>query len=287
MALRLKREEPVSDGVRRIARQQTEKALAATTGGPSDERVHDARVRCKKLRSLLRLAQPALGEVYRRENAFLRDAAQGLSARRDASVAGTTFEQLTRRNKLDADAANAVRTILAGVPDGDGEEERLAAFAGLMRAFHQRIGEWPLPSDGFATLADGLTATYRRGRKAMQAALDSNDDASRHEWRKQAKYHGYHIRLLRNVWKPAMKARARELQRLSDLLGRDHDLAVLRGIIGAATLDPKHAEAVTTLIDRRREKLLARARSLGERLYAEKPKMFAKQIRRHWKVWRA
>ena len=48
-----------------------------------------------------------------------------------------------------------------------------------------------------------------------------------HEWRKRVKYHWYHCRLLKNLYKPLMKARRDEAKHLADLLGDDHDLSML------------------------------------------------------------
>ncbi|HEX6986240.1 MAG TPA: CHAD domain-containing protein, partial [Planctomycetaceae bacterium] len=103
MPYRLKRKESVADGVARAAREEAEKALAAVTGGgrPADERIHDARTRCKKLRGLLRLVRPHLGDLYREENARLRDAARPLSAVRDAAVVLKAFDELARGGRLE------------------------------------------------------------------------------------------------------------------------------------------------------------------------------------------
>ncbi|HEX6986469.1 MAG TPA: CHAD domain-containing protein, partial [Planctomycetaceae bacterium] len=175
-----------------------------------------------------------------------------------------------------------------GASAGDGcESGRLEVFAGEMRDLLARIESWRIDAHGFDAVRDGLAETYRRARRAMRHARKTGDDADRHEWRKQAKYHWYHVRLLRNVWKPEMDARRGELDRLSDLLGDDHDLAVLRetaaGLPGlrAGDLGP-----LLSLVDRRRSALQAAAYPLGERLFAEKPSAFAKRMRRYWKVWR-
>jgi len=287
MTYRLKRREPVGGGLRRIAREQADEAVAAATGdGPLDDRVHDARTCCKKLRGLLRLVRPHLDETYRVENAFLRDLARPLSATRDAGVVRAAFEKLARDGRLESDVADAIRAALPAAPSGG--DCRLAAFAESMRAFRDRIDAWPVLPGGFAALRCGLTDTYRRGREAMGQAADDGGDEERHDWRKQAKYHWYHVRLLRNVWVAEMRARAKGLERLSDLLGDDHDLAVLRAAVGsAADLDPGHRESAVALIDRRRADLSAEACPLGARLYAEKPEPFAKRVRRYWKTWRA
>lgn len=290
MPYRIKQGESVPEGVRRIAREEAETALAAAAGdGPRGPRVHAARTCCKKLRGLLRLVRPHLGETYRRENEFLRDASRTLSAARDAEVVVKAFDDLARRGRLGSETAAAVRPVFAPAPAGRTDEaDILTTFAEGMRAFRDRTDGWRPGARGFAAIEDGLTDAYGGGRGAMRAAFASDEDDPRHEWRKQAKYHWYHVRLLHKVWEPAMEARAAELERLSDLLGDDHDLAVLRGLVADATdLEPRHVEPVLSLVDRRRAKLLAAARPLGQRLYAEKPRAFTVRMRRYWKTWRS
>ena len=48
-----------------------------------------------------------------------------------------------------------------------------------------------------------------------------------HDWRKRAKDVWYQLRLLQDTWPDVMKAMAGQASQLSDLLGDDHDLAVL------------------------------------------------------------
>lgn len=157
-----------------------------------------------------------------------------------------------------------------------------------MGTFLDRIEEWPVTGDDFAVVEPGLLETYRRGRKAMKHARKTGTDIAWHDWRKRAKDHWYHIRLLRNVWKPVLKAREAELDALSDLLGEDHDLAVLdaklRGLEG---IEESHLQPIVHRIEGRRAELKATAERLGDRLYAETPKAFRKRMKRYWKAWRA
>ncbi len=72
---------------------------------------------------------------------------------------------------------------------------------------------------------------------------------------------------------------------LTELLGDHHDLAVLAEDLGGRPElgDRAPFEAA---IERRQEQLLDAALELGARLYAEKPKAFAKRIERYWRAWR-
>ena len=81
------------------------------------------------------------------------------------------------------------------------------------------------------------------------------------------------------------KAQAKEAKKLSKLLGTDHDLAVLADQLRT---DPTLTDAPETdrdvlldMIATRREELLERIRELGRRVYAERPKAFAKRQGRY------
>ncbi len=71
MGFRLQRGEAVNEGVRRIAGEQLEKAIAEIQNTELDrhEAVHQVRKRFKKIRGLIRLVRPAFEETYDRENA--------------------------------------------------------------------------------------------------------------------------------------------------------------------------------------------------------------------------
>jgi hypothetical protein len=85
-----------------------------------------------------------------------------------------------------------------------------------------------------------------------------------------------------------VKGQARDLDRLADVLGDDHDLAVLRERLTAGTQPPHvDVDAVIGLLDHRRAELQGEAWQLGQRIYAEKPKAFLARVKRSWKAGRA
>ena len=106
-----------------------------------------------------------------------------------------------------------------------------------------------------------------------------------HEWRKQAKYLRYHLELLTPTWPEVVGKLAAEAKKLGDLLGDDHDLAVLRAMVV-----PSHARGhaeqdgfLGELIDRQRERLQAKAIASGELLYRERPKEFVCRLTAYWR----
>lgn len=110
-----------------------------------------------------------------------------------------------------------------------------------------------------------------------------------HEWRKQAKYLWYHTQLLHTVWPPVLEAQAGELDKLGEALGQEHDLAVLRGTVlsefpragATATL-----RALEARVSEQRAALQDMALGVGRRVYAERPRAFARRLGGYWQAWR-
>jgi len=298
---RLKRREPTDAGIRRIATGRAEHALELLRDRKAEpsEAVHEARKDTKKLRSVLRLVRDELGDsTYRRENDRFRDAAGRLSDARDAQVRGETLTALRERyagtsRNLDGADWEALERDLAAQGDAGASEEELRASmqqsAEEIERGREVIEGWDLDGDGgFDLVADGLRRAYSRGRRRFTEAHADPTTERLHEWRKRAKDLWYHLRILRPAWPELMKATAGEAHELTDRLGDDHDLALLRQAAEerVAKRAPKRFDRLADLIDRRRSELQAEAFALGERLYAEKPKAFVARVRALWEAER-
>jgi CHAD domain-containing protein len=261
MSYALSFDEAPAESVERIRREQLQ---AAADVLPDD--VHDARKRIKKTRALLRLARPVMTEkAFRRRNHALRDAGRTLSGARDTEVLAETVSDLAERYPGRA-PYGPVHVILA---DRTAEPGAGAGVDHLVRA------RWTL--DGLDTdmLAAAFTRTYRDGRKAFAKEPTTEN---LHDWRKRVKDLWYQQQLLEETWPSVMKAQAKEAKKLSKILGEDHDLAVLAETLRTDPELAAHAEAFEAVIAARRKRLLKRARKLGRRVYAEKPKAFAKRF---------
>jgi CHAD domain-containing protein len=284
-------------GLERIAREQLDRALAGLEDPRLDrnEAIHEARKCGKRLRALLRLARAGIGnDVYRRENAAIRDAARDLSGLRDAEALLETYERLQTRFGDEVDWRKLVgvrRTLVARrkqlTEDGT-LPRRIDAFGEQLRAVRKRLPSWPLAQLGFDDLAPGLKRSYRRGRDAMRAIDHAPSDERFHEWRKRVKEHRYHLELLRDLWPAQVKARRAEVRALGDLLGDDHDLTVLRATLGAESERfGAGAGTLRELAVRQQAELRTRMWPLGLRLFAERPKALVQRYRQYWQAWQS
>jgi CHAD domain-containing protein len=292
MSYKLEAREGMASGVRRIVAEEIDSALANLRTEPlTDEAVHEARKSLKKSRSALRLLRSDLGnQVRKRENAAMRDAAKRLAGARDAQVMLETLDTLAAdpRSVLPAAAVKRLRKLLEARRDelqaGADLEAEAARAAEELTEVRARLDDWPLEEEGFDEAFSGLRRIHRRGRGAMQTALKKGDDESWHVWRKRVKDLWYALRILKPVAGEQLSGAVDEASELSDVLGDHNDLAVLAETVREHEddLDPGHAELVQAALSARRDGLRLAAVPLGMRLFAEKPKAFARRLEGQW-----
>jgi CHAD domain-containing protein len=286
----------VPDGMRRIARGQLDAGIEELAGQPNrrlDEAVHETRKRLKRLRAVLRLERSAIGaEIYRRENAAFRDLGKRLSAPRDAMVLIETLDELTDRfgDELPPDATGPLRARFEqmhkrALTSLRRDEATLEAVRGELEEARERSAAWTFDAGGVEGLRPGLESIYRRGRRSMRAAAEQPSDERLHEWRKRSKDLWHAVQILRPAAPKRMNKLAKRAHRLSDLLGDDHDLAVLRAQVERASGSFEREASRTALvavIDRRRLVLQSDAFKLGAKIYEASPKSFGRSVERGW-----
>jgi CHAD domain-containing protein len=296
MPYRFKKPRSIARQVRRMAREQLDRAIAELRDASLDrhEAVHQVRKRFKKIRGLIRLVRPGLKQ-YREVNAWYRDAGRELSRIRDAESMIETVGKLagdprsvdhgellaplqqsliTRRQAI-ADEWNDLAAQLDGLAVRLGEQRR-------------HIRDWDIDGNGRDVLFEGLARTYRRARSALSGLSIDSPDEQWHDWRKDCKYHWYHLRLLRDLWPQMLRTQAAEADRLTEFLGDDHDLVLLTALLKdePETVGETGLPAVRELISRQRERLHQEAMRLGARTFAEKPKAFTRRLGNYWSVWK-
>ena len=300
MDYRLKQGESVPEGTRRMAAEQLDRALEylGCQDGERDKHVHEARKATKRLRALVRLVRRDLGdEVYALENQCYRAAGQRLSGLRDATVLVETLDRLVESLGEDVPKSRfaRVRVWLVERRDrayGQVDSSNRAvqeAIVALAQA-RERLEHWNLQRPGWGGIRVGLQRIYARGRRDFAGAYALPSDEAFHDWRKQVKYLWYHTQILENIWPSVMRAQAAELDQLGELLGWDHDLAVLRTTV--LTEFPRAGTTATLRalerrIDEVRSQMQGRARLLAERIYLERSREFTRRLGGYWRVWQA
>ena len=274
---------------RRILRRQIRKALRALAPRrPNDEDIHDARKLIKSARATLRLMRAVISKRdYRRGNRLLQEAGRPLSAARDAKILVEACDGVLRRSRQTREIGGTRRlreTLVRSRSEArralleDGELQRSCK---LLRRARQVAGRWSLRHGGTIELAAGARRVYAQGRQSMQYARAEPSVAALHEWRKQAKYLYLQLELLEGLYGPAAAHLAKRLHVLSDELGEDHDLALLRLSVAAHQEDfanDARAADFATLIEHTRRALQQRALLRGGRLYRPRPVGFVQRL---------
>jgi CHAD domain-containing protein len=294
MSYRLDVQQRVSRSVAACIDGELEKAVESLSVTDPTERpsaVHDARKRMKKARSALRLVRSDLDKATVRSiNHELREVALSLSGRRDADVLVATVDALHDRfpGQVPATTFEALRERLAEQASRHGSVDDTTAQIERLEAIRTRLADARFTRVKWSTVQAGIDHSYRRGRKGYKRAADAGTEAL-HEWRKRAKDLWYHHRLIKDAHPTVAGAYAKDAHRLSDLLGDDHDLAMLRATIvhqdPPAATAPVDLDPVVDLIDERRAGLQADARRVAQRLYAERPKAFSRRTRAYLRAF--
>jgi len=250
--------------------------------------VHEARKSIKRARAVLKLLRPSLpASAAALSKNELRDAARALAAARDAKVLADRLDEMLRRIGI---ARSAVSSLADSLPTASAEQpgDAVLALAGLAAA-RRRLARAPLPARNWAPLGAGIRSIYRSGRQLVPGKAGAVSVEAMHEWRKQVKSYWHALEVFTPVNPSEIRRTIGSARRLADLLGEDHDLALLADQLRVSA--PKdRGEPVAELLDaieRRRCRLHRRAIKIGAALYAETPAVIEKRLRRYWQRWRA
>jgi CHAD domain-containing protein len=305
-SFRLQGGEPLGAGLKRLSLEALDEAIAVFYDGEDlfGEAVHTSRKATKKIRALLRLIRSEVGEkVYRFENASLRDTARLVSEVRSSAVlvnaaqdirdiyapilAAGTFDEVVDRLSATRD-----RLEQRAMEDPDVVPR---VVSNLERA-RERYESWPADPEAravygvgirqsFKAIGPGLERTQARGRAEMVAAYKKPSPPAFHLWRKRAKYLKHQMEILTPLWPEVMIGMALTLDRISEVLGQDHDLAELLDTLAQrpdVCPNPLERSLMSALAEQRRSDLQTAARILGRRIYAEKPYAFSARLSSYW-----
>ena len=199
-----------------------------------------------------------LEKISRRKNkkSLFRSTRKQLEARKQE-----VYERVVRENDSLTDAGTAINKSL------------------------KQLDDWSDISNGWSGIAKGIRRVYRDGREALEDAKDDPSVERLHEFRKQIKYLRHQLELLAASWPKVVGKLASQAKELSEILGEDHDLAVLHSILNEESNgeDSLKNVALRELIEHRRSRLQDEAIPKGEILYREAPKDFVKRLEAYWK----
>jgi hypothetical protein len=272
--------------------------------------VHETRKALKRLGALLRLLEHQLGSTqYERDSNALRITAQRFSDARDAEVMLATLDALIARHPRKLGRSRGVRQLRKRVLAEQKRSQRKTlrnpatrtALLTELHCFRARIATWQLAERPGITLVEhDLTNLYKQGQKRHMRVLRGKGDQTiaLHRWRKRVKDLRYAAEMLQRRDAPKRRPADKRLRKLSsradtlgELLGEDHDLAVLAQHLRAGKHADPHAggahawrtkaktrRALLKAIAKRRRELQKRALRDGARLYRRSPRKLLSRI---------
>jgi hypothetical protein len=188
-------------------------------------------------------------------------------------------ERLTRRYEVESQTLLENQALVASIVEQLGNVKA--------RSSHWTVvGGTPATplSHSFTAIGPGIFRVYKRSRQAMKIVTHSPTVTLLHAWRKRAKYLRHQVEAL-NVLDPVgLTPIEADLELLTDLLGDDHDLAVMgtrfnsdgpltRGI---------DVELILDAIGEKRFRLQAEAVELGTPLFADPASEFVDRVAALW-----
>lgn len=309
MAYRLRPDRPFTQELRSVAQSQLERAIDVLQSQPDGphQAIHAARKRFKRVRALYRLVGIEAKVLRKAENARIRDMARSLAAVRDASALVETT------------------TYLAAYASSSDEVAALAAAAEALgkRRDHIAKAEHDLPAklasavetcrEAIAALS-GLDLDDRPGKAARRlekvwkrqlskahvalalcspapagvSRIDCGDsEEAFHGLRKRGQAYWMHLALFSDAWPSAMRAKQAQAKALVDLLGHEHDLSVLSGLIDEDPSVVGNAETAAHLLGAiitRQQALRAEALALAALVFSDRPAREAQSISLLWET---
>lgn len=273
MTFALQRGERIDVGARRLAREGAELVLTAMRGRDSDVAVHEARRTIKRLRALVRLIGPSIGDQADEANQLLRAAGRDFASSRDAAVMVATFDDLAGSGAHE----HPVRKTLHRAQRFAVRED--ADAAAKIRSFASTIEAWTFDG-GWSSIEPGMRRTYRAGSRALAQAIAGTTEL--HELRKRGKDLQFQLTLIRVAWPEVLGGYLEALRKLGARLGDEHDLAMLGVALEKQKKKHPDVEGWLSLIDERRASLRRKILPLARRIYVDKPRTWTGRLGVWW-----
>jgi len=291
--------ESVRDGLVRVASELIGRAVSRIESGGKNraEDLHQVRLAVKRLRASLRLIRPVIGKAFfRRENRHLKRIADRLSLFRDVVVSRQRLLSLagdhSTKQERKVFALFLGQIAKQGPESGQFREQCERAMheaAGALKEAADDFQNMLIPAEEWEAIGPGLRKSYRRARNRMLRAAQRDTEEAFHEWRKDVKYLYYQLQLVRPACPGRLGPMARQLNRLEEKLGEEHDFMVLRNLL---TQSPERCggrgaiKRAVACFDRQCQKLRDDSEALGKELFLEKPAKFVAKLNTHWDDWR-
>lgn len=277
--------ETLAEGLRRFVVAEIAAARVELTDPalPRDEAIHRTRRHLKRVRSLFTVLEPVPGADRENRIRRIRDTARLLAGARDANVVAAEARRLHAQSHGAAEraAGRLAERLEAAVAVAHSATPPIEEIAARLRASEASARSLPTRFEAGRLLADALVETYRRGRRDWREIEDGTSVAALHDWRKRVKARRHLSALVPIPTAVTGRSILSDLEQLGEILGEEHDLAVLRhrleddpALLGSG----EGRDDVLDLVARRRRRLKKDALELGGDLYDLRTRAFAHEL---------
>jgi len=230
--------------------------------------IHEARKGFKRLRACFYLLKPTDKSAFRWGNRLFRDVSAQLSVLRDNQVLRETLDRLSAAGELSINEPGVIslyeRLALREKKSADFIPEIIVGAKESVEKFIRQLDiSNPIPF-GRQVFYSGIQMTYKECRRGWKKALGTNSDELFHQWRKKTKYHYFHMQLSRSICQCSDK-RMERLDLLCELLGRHHDLMLLKTLLDQ---HERNDAATLRVLIREQAVLAEQSRLLGKKVFA-------------------
>jgi CHAD domain-containing protein len=283
VAHRVGTKEDVAAALLRLLCDDLNGALAELgAAGPREDRIHRVRQRLKRVRTILRVLEPRFGDRAVEARHGVAGVARLLASARDADVVAASARALAEATAgMDGDVGfdRVVKVLDDEAAIAHRKNTPFVEVKRRLTAIAVSVAEFGTEFDGGQLFDAALKRAYRRGQRAMRQAETSLATPDLHRWRIAVKRLWHLVRLARRQLPGEGRRLANRLNRLGDLLGLDHDHAMLAEKLALSPAgDPALLRQLSVIAERRRE-LEKEAFELGARIYRRRPRSFARRIR--------
>ncbi|QCK13948.1 CHAD domain-containing protein [Mangrovivirga cuniculi] len=252
-------------------------------------KIHEIRKCLKKLRGALRLIRGNFDD-YKKYNVVYRDAGRMLSDVRDATSVIEAIEDLksTYSNQLYKNTFKPFTNFLIEKRDRLQEMKRMENIFQEIKndvaETLEKMKTWEI-ENSFEFIIPGLIKVYKRGKKAYSRVSEDPSPPKLHEWRKRVKYLRYQLDILTPLWPEIIDPLEDEYHKLTDFLGDDRDLFMLKNVIDNNEHrfeSEEDSKLLKAIISSQRMEYQQEAIKYGKKLYSLPKKEFVNFLESSW-----
>ncbi|MFC2137205.1 CHAD domain-containing protein [Bacteroidota bacterium] len=279
-------DKPLKQEFIRLINEQIQSAIDVLKDNEIDieKSIHEARKSIKRIRALLKCIQFAIKmSDYRRENQFLRDIKNLISDIRESTVLIDTLEYCKKHNKKVVAEETFERLHQKLIREKNKainnykKTNKLEQTIDTYEIARIRLNNIDFIKTDSKSMIEGINKIYKKGRCLVNNCNKEKDSVMLHELRKAMKYLWYQLSIFKNYWPELINTYTKNFERLSDLLGIEHDLyEIFLYLSQNGTI--KEKKDIIPYVIKESDNIKSKFHKEARLLFAEKSKFFNKKF---------